>query len=472
MTAAAVLEHTYTPRGTAIELMHCREPEVLLSGPAGTGKSRACLEKIHAVCLATPGVRALMVRKTAISMTSTGLVTYREHVAKESIEAGHVRWYGGSQQEAACYRYSNGSVLVVGGMDKPTKIMSSEYDIAYVQEAIELTKNDWEAITTRLRNGKISFQQLLADTNPDRETHWLNRRSQDGTTVMLESRHEDNPVYYDDNGQITEKGRAYIHGKLDKLTGLRKLRLRHGKWVSAEGVIYEGFDRAVHVIPRFPIPDSWTRWWAVDFGFVHPFAAQWWAEDPDGRLYLYREILHTQRLVEDHARTMLRAVTKLQPGQRDSGADDSANEVLASLKAGRRVWTEPKPRGIICDHDAEDRATLERHLGRSTSAAKKSVSDGIQAVAARWKLQGDGKARLYLLENSLIEKDQALVDAEHPTCLEEEIPGYAWDTADGRKPKDQPLKELDDADDTMRYMVAEKDLGGRPGIRVMGGGRR
>ena len=30
--------------------------------------------------------------------------------------------------------------------------------------------------------------------------------------------------------------------------------------------------------------------WSVDFGFTNPIVIQWWAEDPDGRLYLYREL--------------------------------------------------------------------------------------------------------------------------------------------------------------------------------------
>ncbi len=34
-TAATVLEHSFEPWGAAIELMHCRDVEVMLSGPAG-----------------------------------------------------------------------------------------------------------------------------------------------------------------------------------------------------------------------------------------------------------------------------------------------------------------------------------------------------------------------------------------------------------------------------------------------------
>jgi hypothetical protein len=42
-----VVTHRYRPAGSARELFHCRESEVLLSGAAGTGKSRACLERLR-----------------------------------------------------------------------------------------------------------------------------------------------------------------------------------------------------------------------------------------------------------------------------------------------------------------------------------------------------------------------------------------------------------------------------------------
>ncbi|MEU0465032.1 phage terminase large subunit [Amycolatopsis sp. NPDC006131] len=444
MTAAAVVEHRYRPRGAAKRLLACRDSEVLLSGPAGTGKSRACLEKLHLMCLLNPGMRGLIVRKTQVSMTNTALVTFREHVAAESIAAGHVRWFGGSQQEAACYRYTNGSVINVGGMDKPTKIMSSEYDIVYVQEAIELTETDWEAITTRLRNGKVSFQQIIADTNPDTATHWLKKRCDKGVTTMIESRHEDNPVLVREDGTRTEVGEAYI-SKLDALTGVRRLRLRDGLWVAAEGQIYEDWTPAIHHIDRFDIPDDWTRWWSVDFGFTNPFVLQCWAEDHDGRLYLYREIYRTRRLVEDHAKDILRIV------------------------APEGEWREPRPRAVICDHDAEDRATLERHLGLGTVAAKKTVSDGIQAVQARWRLAGDGKPRLFLLRDSLVERDPELEAAAKPLSTVDEVPGYVWDVSEGKPPKETPVKENDHGVDALRYMVAERDLGGRPRVRFLGG---
>jgi phage terminase large subunit len=74
---------------------------------------------------------------------------------------------GASRRMRQAYHYPNGSEVVLGGLDKPSKVMSTEYDGIYVQEAIELYENDWESLTTRLRNGVVPFQQLIADTNPD-----------------------------------------------------------------------------------------------------------------------------------------------------------------------------------------------------------------------------------------------------------------------------------------------------------------
>lgn len=412
----------FEPRGAALAVFTNKSPEVLLAGPAGTGKSRAALEKLHLCASKYAGMRGLILRKTRRSLTQAAMVTL-EKIVLDPVDGVQFRT---TEQE---YRYPNGSAVIVAGLDKASKVMSQEYDVAYVQEATELTEDDWESLTTRLRNGVMPYQQLLADCNPDAPSHWLKHRADRGAVVMLESRHEDNPALWDDEtGDWTDFGRVYID-KLDSLTGVRYQRLRLGRWAAAEGIVYEGWDRAIHLLNPFPIPTDWPRYWAIDFGYTHAFICQWWAEDPDGRLYRYREIYKTQRLVEDHARDML------------------------DLSKG-----EPKPRAIICDHDAEGRATLERHLGMKTTPAKKTVQDGIQAVAARLRPAGDGRPRLFLVRDAVVERDPALDDAKRPCSTEEEFDGYVWDTRAGRKKGEEPVKENDHGLDALRYMVAHQDL--------------
>jgi phage terminase large subunit len=177
----------------------------------------------------------------------------------------------------------------------------------------------------------------------------------------------------------------------------------------------------------------------VDFGFTHPFTCQWWAKDHDGRLYMYREIYHTQLLVEDHAKRMLAV----------SGADNW------------RLSAEPKPVSIICDHDAEGRATLAKHLGMPTVAAKKEVGTGIQAVATRLRTAGDGKPRLFIMRDSLVRTDPWLEERKLPTCLAEELDGYIWNTGGGRNKGEEPVKENDHGCDAARYLICTLDTGSR-----------
>jgi len=172
----------------------------------------------------------------------------------------------------------------------------------------------------------------------------------------------------------------------------------------------------------------------IDFGFRNPFVLQCWAEDGDGRLWLYREIYMTQRLVEDHARQIMGIVA---PGGR---------------------WIEPVPSAVICDHDAEDRATLEKHLGLKTTAAIKKVSPGIQAVTSRLNPAGDGRPRLFIMRGALLERDPVLEEAKKPASTEEELPGYVWAVKPGGTAPEAPLKENDHGCDAMRYVVAARDM--------------
>ncbi len=477
MAGVAILpgqqQHVFHPRGTARTAFKVRVPELLYAGPAGTGKSRCLLERLALMAFKYPGMKGLIVRKTALSLSSTALATWREFVVPEAMAAGAVTYYGGSRQEPAQYRFSNGSRIMLGGMDKPTKIMSSEYDICYAQECIELTLEDWESIITRLRNGKTPYQMIMGDTNPSTPQHWLKKRAEEGKLLLLDSRHEDNPVLFETDGTRTPRGEAYMTA-LDGLTGVRYLRLRRGLWVAAEGLIYEEWSEAVHLVNKFVPPREWSRYWVIDFGYSNPFVLQCWARDPDGRLYLYREIYRSRRLVEDHTRDILDIVApvggqytraELDTCEADSGR---AERGLNHTQCGHRVWSEPRPQAIICDHDAEDRATFEKHSGMSTMPANKSVAEGLQAVMSRLRLQPDGKPRLFVMRDAVVHRDQLLKDKGRPQSTQEEFPGYVWAkksvTAADRE-KDEPLKEDDHGMDDTRYIVMHFDAGMKPGIR-------
>jgi phage terminase large subunit len=410
---------TPTFRGAALEAQSTTEHEWILSGPSETGKTVADLWRFDSLLRATPFARAVILRKVRADMNGTVLETWRRIIAIR----GGVSVYGG--EEAKLYTYQNGARVFVAGMDRPGAALSSERDFIYVNQVEELGVEDWEYLSTRVtgRGTVTSTPMIFGDCNPGPPKHWIRTRP---SLRVLESRHEDNPTLYTDDGQITPQGVRTI-SVLDKLTGVRFQRLRLGKWVAAEGVVYERFDRAVHVIPRFEIPASWRRLRVVDFGFTNPFVCQWWAIDGDGRAFRYREIYKTQRIVEDHARDIVR------------------------LSKGEQIEE------TIADHDAEDRATLERH-GVSTIAAEKEITPGIQEVQARLSAAGDGKPRIFFLEDSLVERDEELAAAHRPVCTEDEFEVYAWPKdAAGASLKEVPVKQNDHGMDAARYLARHLD---------------
>jgi phage terminase large subunit len=147
-------------------------------------------------------------------------------------------------------------------------------------------------------------------------------------------------------------------------------------------------------------------------------------------MYLYRELYGTQRIAEDWAAD----IKRLSEGE--------------SIEA------------TVADHDAEDRATLERH-GIQTIAANKEISPGIQAVQARLRKAGDGRARLFVMRGALVEADTRLLDARKPIDSEQEFDVYMWPKgSDGKPMKEKPVDENNHGMDAMRYAVRYVDRGG------------
>ncbi len=399
------------------------------------------------MCLAVEGprienVQALLVRQTHASLTGTTLKTFERAVALHELADGSVKWFGGSARKPAAYRYAaTGAELTVGGLDRPEKFLSSDFDRIAIDEITETTQDAYEVLISRLRGTAGTYRQLSGACNPNAPTHWVKARADSGQMGLLHSIHADNPAYFRADGTMTAAGADYMR-MLDGLTGMRRKRLLEGKWSAAEGLVFEEYNPRVHMLDKLPAgSERWPRWWGIDFGYVHPFTWVCYAEDGDGRLYLTHEIHMTGRLVEDHVRT------------------------IKSVVCPDGTWLEPRPSGILADHDAEGRATFERHF-LSTRPAHKKVNEGVEAMQARLRVQPDGKPRLYLVNGALVEVDPTLVKAKQPTCLADELLCYAW-PPNVKPGKDvNPVKEFDDSIDPTRYVIAERDLGRRPRYRA------
>ena len=436
-------------RGDAVKLWDSIDHEVILSGPAETGKTYTALHKLNMLMWKYPGAQAAIVRKTYQSMHGTVLQTYRRILGRDT----PVHAYGGEKPE--WFDYPNGSRVFIGGMDNSQKVLSSERDIIYVNQAEELELDDHETLTTRCtgRGGVMPFAQIFGDCNPGPANHWILQRP---TVRLLNSRHEDNPTLYDRAGNQTEQGKRTM-AILDALTGTRYKRLRLGLWVGAEGMVYETWDRSVHVVNRADL----VQWGVLtpegrfnrsvirdvyggqDWGFTNPGVLHVWGRDSDGRVYLVHEVYRSQQLIDWW---------------------------IEQARAAQDFYGFSR---MFCDPSEPAYIEQMRRAGLPAEEAQNAVAPGIQAVQNRLPTQPDGRPRLYVLGDALSERDPLLDAHKKPSGFIEEVDGYVWQKATaGRPQKEEPVKENDHGCDTVRYVIYSIDNKRPPGKPVTGAVRQ
>lgn len=399
--SASTANGDYIPRGGALEVLYNQSPEIIIEGPAETGKTMACCWKSHVWCLKYPGATGAIVRKQQTDIYGSVLETF-----KDVTEGAPLNYYGGESPSKIIY--PNGSVIWIAGLDKSSKVLSSERDFIYVNQAEELSKDNWESLSTRTtgRGAVMPYTQLLGDVNPGPSKHWILKRAKQGPLKLIKSKHVDNPTLYDDGGSLTSQG-VRTMATLEALTGVRRKRLLDGIWATAEGAVYDMFDSEIHV-KRRPSAEM-KRWFVlIDEGYTNPCAILLVGMDSDDRGHVYREF---------YERGKLQAQIVSQAAK------------YALLKPLDDIIVDGSAAGLIADL---------RDAGLDATGVKGRVIDSIHLVQDRLAVQDDGLPRL-------------TVD---PNCVEtiNEFESYVW------KPnKDEPVKEHDHTMDDIRYWFIHVD---------------
>ena len=417
-----------------------RAPEVLHSGSYGSGKTRGLCQKAVWLSLSYPGNVGLLCRKTRTSLMATTARTLLE-------SDGHLPpvlppWAIRRIDRRDVFRIVlyNGSEIILGGLRSSdgtsTWLASLNLGWAGVDQAEELTENEWLLLQGRLRLSKPPVRQLFGACNPRDGGHWLYRRffSQAvAGTDLIESNTLSNPYLPED----------YL-SRLRTFTGIYYERFVLGRWVSLEGLVYPNFDPTVHIIDRFPLDKTWRRWRSVDFGYTNPCVCLWACEVgaanagdlPEGSIVIYREYYFSRRRAATNARLI-----------REYSGDETYQATYA-------------------DHDAGDRAEFSNQ-GVGTTAAQKDVGLGIQTVAQWLGNTEDPETgetippRLYFFRDALVEVDHSLtidpLDGRRrhaPVRTADEFAFYRWPKASGeRAVKETPIKAHDHGMDALRYLL-------------------
>lgn len=112
-------------------------------------------------------------------------------------------------------------------------------------------------------------------------------------------------IIQDDQG----RARTYVHSDISENTTLlendpqymatldgvkdpnRKKAWRYGSWEINIGAFLEhAWVPERHIVKPFAIPGHWKCWRAMDWGYGKPYCVLWFAKDPEGKTYIWREM--------------------------------------------------------------------------------------------------------------------------------------------------------------------------------------
>jgi phage terminase large subunit len=408
--AQNIKDYTFQFYGGAREMVNCRDSEVVLHGAAETGKTLSILWKLHIAAMKYPGASIVIMRKTQTSVYSSTLQTFMNKV----LGPNEMTWpcipYGGNKPE--WFDYVNKSRIWIAGMDKSSRVLSSEHDIVFWNQVEEATVEEWEVCTTRTtgRAGHIPHSQTIGDCNPAWPTHWMYNRP---SLKIFYSHHTENPVLYDqDTGEITQQGERTI-GVLSALTGVRRTRYLEGKPAQAEGIVYDEWDPSYHLIAE--APECSRHIAGVDWGYRKPGCIIVFGIDGDDNAYVKAQIYRREETIDWWA------------------------------ARAQELRDEFKIETFICDPSEPGYIEKFRLAGLNSQKANNAILPGINAVKDRF-----GRDGLFVIIDNLRYTDSGLLSERKAHKLQDEFLSYVWSNV---KTKEIPIKEDDHAMDVLRYVT-------------------
>ena len=199
--------------------------------------------------------------------------------------------YNGAKHEYRLKPQYGGGIISFRNLDKPSKYASAEFAAIAVDELTLNSKEKFNFLRTRMRWPGISRPKFFAGTNPGGIGHaWVKKlfmdREYEVEEMGISNQFKYIPAKADDNPHLDKN--YYL--TLESLPEKMRKAYRDGSWDVFAGQYFTEFNREIHVVDPFPIPDHWMRFFWMDYGYAAPACGHWAALDTDGRLFVYREL--------------------------------------------------------------------------------------------------------------------------------------------------------------------------------------
>jgi phage terminase large subunit len=173
------------------------------------------------------------------------------------------------------------SQILFLGIDDPEKLKSiSGITSIWVEEATELSSDDWTQVDLRLRGKTKNYKQIILTFNPVSANHWIKKRFFDSQikSKIVQSTYKDNRFIDSEYKQVLE------HLK-DEDEEYYKIYAR-GEWGTHGNFIYSNWTILKDV------PDMDEIIYGLDFGYNNPSACLK-IGIKDGEYYIFDEIYRT-----------------------------------------------------------------------------------------------------------------------------------------------------------------------------------
>lgn len=275
----------------------CRRRYLILKGSAGSGKSQniAQLLILRLSDKQYQGANLLCIRKIDESNRDSTFAQLKKAIKAVYQNKWEKYWEVKESPLRLRHKKTGNSVIFRGMKDdrqreKVKSITNDDGNITWiwVEEATELTEEDFDILDDRLRGKQRNpnlFYQIIATFNPVSSKHWLKAKFFDNPSpdVLTDTSTFEQNRFIDEQYRIRMERR-----KLNDPEGYRVYAL--GEWGLLGGQYFNGWRESLHVIKPFKIPDNWIRFRMMDWGSYRPYACYWAAVDFDGKMYIYREL--------------------------------------------------------------------------------------------------------------------------------------------------------------------------------------
>lgn len=248
----------------------------------------------------------------------------------------------------------------------------------------------------------VDGSKFWFNCNPDGPYHWFK-------TEWIDRAEEKNLLYLhftmDDNLSLTEK----IKQRYASLySGVFYQRYILGLWVVAEGIIYDMFSAAKHIIENITSNATTKYYISCDYGTQNATVFLLWQSGSEGKWYCIDEYYY-------------------------SGRDESTQKTDNAYADDLAAFIGDKPiEAIVIDPSAASFIALLRQRGYKVRKARNDVLDGIRFTG------------------TMLNTEKIYFSKKCSNTIKE-FSSYIWDSKACERGEDKPIKQHDHAMDAVRY---------------------